>query len=54
VGALINGYVRTPQLEAMETYIVPSKLNTEQCTSGAIGAIHIGMLEAQKQTENEE
>lgn len=45
VDKLMNGYVRTPQLEALDQYIVPAALNDNQ---GIMGCIQLAKLELRK------
>lgn len=42
VAQLLNGYIKTPQLEDLENYIVPSKLKGNQ---GIMGCIQLAKLE---------
>lgn len=45
VEKLLNGYVKTPQLEKLEEYIVPASLNDNQ---GIMGCIQLAKLELER------
>ncbi|MDF2907883.1 MAG: Fructokinase [Herbinix sp.] len=42
VGRLLNGYIKTPQMEELDQYIVPASLNDNQ---GIMGCLQLAMLE---------
>jgi Transcriptional regulator/sugar kinase len=44
VAALLNGYIKTPQIENLEEYIVPASLNGNQ---GIMGCIQLAKLKLQ-------